>query len=77
MTQFFVPLVLCYEEDKLVGVALPLQIRKYIQCSKLSLIKAGVLSRQLAISSPNKIRPFKQRFLRAVFLRKTSNKNQK
>ena len=35
--QFFVPLVLCYEKESLVGMALPMQIRKYIQCSKLSI----------------------------------------
>ena len=52
----------------LVGVALSLLIRKYIQCSKLSMIMADVLSGRTSISSPNKIRPFKQRFLR-----KTSN----
>ena len=43
-----------------MGVALPLLIRKYIQCSKLSMIMADVLSwrtsKALAISSPNKIR---------------------
>ena len=39
-----VPLVLCYEEEGLVGMALLLLIRKYIQCSKLSVIMADVLS---------------------------------
>ena len=41
---FFVPLVLCYEEEGLLGMALPLLIRKYIQCSKLSMTVADVLS---------------------------------
>ena len=37
-------LFLCYEEEGLVGVAPPLLIRKYIQCSKLSMIMADVLA---------------------------------
>ena len=80
----FVPLVLYYEEEGLVGVALLLLIRKYIKCSKLSMTMAGVLSAMQLAMQPakqlaNKIRPFKQRFLRITsnppFLKVTTRSN--
>ena len=72
-TKVFVPLVLCYEEEGLVGVALPLLIRKYIYVQSYLLLwltcYLGEPARQLTISSPNKSRPIKQRFLRKTLTR--------